>query len=213
MIKTHDHSRAYSAGSLGTGWLGKIRIAPTALGTGWFRIRRIAPIALSVVLLTACEDKAAIEREQSSAAEAARQAQTDSVEAVQLVTVDTIIAPSLGIHIADMKETESGLLIQDKKRGSGAVADSGKYIDVHYTTWLTDGTVLDDTRKEGKHRRILLGYGQVVKAWEEGIPGMKTGGRRLIVAPPLLGYGKAGKPGSVPRLATLVFDVEVVKVY
>ncbi len=213
MIKTHNQRRIRSAGSPGTQWLRVVTHALMAAASGWFSIRRVAPIALAVVLLTACQDKAAIEREQSSAAEAARQAQIDSVEAVQLVTVDTIIAPSLGIRVADMKETESGLLIQDKKRGSGAAADSGKYIDVHYTTWLTDGTVLDDTRKEGKPRRILLGYGQVVKAWEEGIPGMRVGGRRLIVAPPSLGYGKAGKPGSVPRLATLVFDVEVMKVY
>ncbi len=173
----------------------------------------LTALICSLTLLAACSKKEDTSRADSIAVAAARQAVIDSIEAVQLVTIDTAIAPSLGLDVSRMQKHASGILFMDRKRGAGAVADSGKYMDVHYTTWLTDGTVLDDTRKEGKTRRILLGYGQVVKAWEEGLRGMHAGGRRVIISPASLGYGKPGKPGSVPRLATLVFDVEIVRVY
>lgn len=180
-----------------------------------FVVRRVFVLAASgVTLLTACDSTPKSDpRADSIAAAAAEQARIDSIESVQLVTVDTALAPSLGVDLSKMQKMESGLYMQERRRGNGAVADSGKWIDVHYTTWLADGSVLDDTRKSGEPRRVLLGYDQVVKAWEEGLRGMRVGGRRLLVAPPSLGYGKPGKPGSVPRLATLVFDVELVRVH
>ena len=169
---------------------------------------------VTCVFCTACDSsQRADPRADSIAAAAADRARIDSIEAIQLVNADTALAPSLGIDLAKMQKRESGLYVLERRKGSGAVADSGKYIDVHYTTWLADGTVLDDTRKAGKPRRVLLGYNEVVRAWEEGVRGMHTGGRRMLVSPPVLAYGKPGKPGSVPRLATLVFDIEVVRVY
>ena len=171
-------------------------------------------ILLLAVTLTACSSGERRDpRADSIAAAAAAQARTDSLEAIQLVTVDTAIAPSLGIDLSKMEKKPSGLYVAEKRRGSGAVADSGKWIQVHYTTWLVDGTVLDDTRKAGEPRRVLLGFDQVVKAWEEGLRGMRVGGRRVLVAPASLAYGKPGKPGSVPRLATLIFEVELLRVY
>ena len=152
-------------------------------------------------------------RADSISAAVAAQARTDSLEAIQLVTVDTAIAPSLGIDLSKMEKKESGLSGLERRRGSGAVADRGKWIQVHYTTWLPDGSVLDDTRKSSEPQRVLLGFDQVVKAWEEGLRGMRVGGRRILVAPASLAYGKPGRPGSVPRLATLIFDVELVRVY
>jgi FKBP-type peptidyl-prolyl cis-trans isomerase len=103
--------------------------------------------------------------------------------------------------------------VLERRRGTGVAADSGRWVTVNYTGWLTDGTVIDDTRKEAKPRNVLLGYGRVIPGWEEGLRGMRAGGRRILVVPPALGYGKAGKPGTVPSRATLVFDVEMKRVH
>jgi FKBP-type peptidyl-prolyl cis-trans isomerase FkpA len=178
------------------------------------RITRTSIIVSTCALAGACDSAPKSDpRADSLAAAAAAQARTDSIEAIQLVTADTNIAPSLGIDLSKMEKKASGLYLLERRRGTGAVADSGKWIQVHYTTWLPDGTVLDDTRKSGGPRRVLLGFDQVVKAWEEGLRGMRVGGRRVMVAPASLAYGKPGRPGSVPRLATLVFDIELVRVY
>lgn len=177
-------------------------------------MRELRCASALLAILVSCENAPQVDsRADSIAAAAARQDSIDSAEAIQLATVDTALAPSLGVDLSAMEKRPSGLHLLERRRGSGAVADSGKWIDVHYTTWLADGTVIDDTRKSGEPRRVLLGYGQVVKAWEEGLRGMRVGGRRLLVAPAALAYGAAGRPGSVPRLATLVFDVELVRVH
>lgn len=177
-------------------------------------LRASLAITAWLVIAAACDSTPRSDpRADSIAAAEAERARIDSIEAIQLVTVDTNLAPSLGINLSRMEKRESGLYVQDRRQGSGAVADSGKWILVHYTSYLADGTVLDDTRKEGEPRQVLLGFGKVVPAWEEGLRGMRVGGRRRLVAPPSLGYGKPGRPGSVPRLATLVFDVELVRVY
>ena len=112
-----------------------------------------------------------------------------------------------------MTRTASGMYTLDRRTGSGAVADSNKWVMVDYTTWISDGRLIDDTRKKHEPRKVLLGHKQVVAAWDEGLRGMREGGRRILVAPPSLGYGAAGKPGTVPSMATLVFDVELKKVY
>lgn len=170
------------------------------------------------LLLAACEGKPKADpAADSAAARAAAEARADSLDAVALVTADTAIAPTLGaklgVSIAAMRKSPSGMLMMDKRVGSGAAADSNKWVMVDYTTWLTDGSVVDDTRAKREPRKVLLGHKQVVAAWEEGVRGMKEGGRRVLIAPASLAYGKAGKPGTVPRLATLVFDIELKKVY
>ena len=178
------------------------------------RVLRISLVVSAIGVVGACDSTPKSDpRADSIAAVTTAQARTDSLEAIQLVTVDTAIAPSLGIDLSKMEKKESGLYVLERRRGSGAVADSGKWIQVHYTTWLPDGSVLDDTRKSSEPQRVLLGFDQVVKAWEEGLRGMRVGGRRILVAPASLAYGKPGRPGSVPRLATLIFDVELVRVY
>jgi hypothetical protein len=133
--------------------------------------------------------------------------------AEDLTRIDSAIAPALGVDLAKMTRRPSGLLVLERRRGSGAAADSGRWVTVNYTGWLADGTVIDDTRKEGKPRNVLLGHGRVIPAWEEGLRGMRAGGRRLLVVPPALGYGTAGRPGTVPSRATLVFDIELTKVH
>ena len=176
-------------------------------------IKPVFAIACTFALVACDSTPKSDPRADSLAAVAAERARIDSIEAIQLVTVDTGISPKLGIDLSKMEKTGSGLYMLDRKRGSGPAADSGKYVDVHYTTYFVDGTVIDDKREKGKPHRILLGFNEVVKAWEEGNRGMRPGGRRVLVSPPSLAYGKAGKPGFVPRLSTLVFEVELVRVH
>lgn len=167
-----------------------------------------------VAALAGCGGERATPRADSAAAPAAATADT-APPTEDLTRADTAIAPALRIDLAKMTRHPSGLYVLERRRGSGSgpAADSGRWVTVAYTGWLADGTVIDDTRKEGKPRNVLLGHARVIPAWEEGLRGMRPGGRRLLVVPPALGYGAAGRPGTVPSRATLVFDIELTKVH
>jgi FKBP-type peptidyl-prolyl cis-trans isomerase len=108
--------------------------------------------------------------------------------------------------------TSSGLEYWDMKKGSGKLAEKGKKVSVHYTGWLTDGKEFDSSRDVGEPIQFELGTGQVIKGWDEGIAGMKVGGKRQLRIPPALGYGPRGFGSSIPPNATLVFDVELMDV-
>ena len=172
-----------------------------------------ACIPLLALFLAACGPSKAELRTDSLRVEAAAKAAQDSIDAITLVTVDSAIAPALAVDLAKMTRSPSGMYTLDRRKGTGAVADSNKWVMVDYTTWISDGRLIDDTRKKREPRKVLLGHKQVVAAWDEGLRGMREGGQRILVAPPSLGYGAAGKPGTVPSMATLVFDVELRKVY
>jgi FKBP-type peptidyl-prolyl cis-trans isomerase len=103
------------------------------------------------------------------------------------------------------------LTIQDLKIGEGAVATKGKTVSVHYTGTLTDGKKFDSSVDRGEPIVFPLGAGVVIKGWEQGLEGMRVGGKRKLTIPPALGYGAQGK-GSVPPNATMIFDVELVGV-
>ena len=108
--------------------------------------------------------------------------------------------------------TASGLQYWDIKKGTGKLAEKGKNVSVHYTGWLTDGKEFDSSRDSGEPIQFDLGTGQVIKGWDEGIAGMKVGGKRQLRIPPALGYGARGAGSAIPPNATLVFDVELMGV-
>jgi FKBP-type peptidyl-prolyl cis-trans isomerase FkpA len=108
--------------------------------------------------------------------------------------------------------TSSGLKYVDLEIGSGAEARSGAVVEVQYTGWLTDGTKFDSSRDRNQPFRFKLGAGQVIKGWDEGVAGMKVGGKRKLTIPPELGYGRQGAGGVIPPGATLIFEVELLGV-
>ena len=108
--------------------------------------------------------------------------------------------------------TASGLQYWDIVAGTGATASPGSQVSVHYTGWLTSGEKFDSSVDRGQPFSFPLGGGQVIKGWDEGVAGMKAGGKRQLRIPPDLGYGAAGAGGVIPANATLVFDVELLQV-
>ena len=108
--------------------------------------------------------------------------------------------------------TSSGLKYWEIKKGTGPAAVKGKTVKVHYTGWLTDGKEFDSSLDAGEPIQFLLGSGQVIKGWDEGIAGMKVGGKRQLRIPPELGYGSRGAGSTIPPNATLIFDVQLVGV-
>ena len=108
--------------------------------------------------------------------------------------------------------TPSGLTIEDTAVGEGAVAASGQTVKVHYTGWLAGGRKFDSSREREQAFAFEVDAGQVIAGWDEGVQGMKVGGRRTLTVPPHLGYGAGGAGNAVPPNATLVFDLELLSV-
>jgi FKBP-type peptidyl-prolyl cis-trans isomerase len=108
--------------------------------------------------------------------------------------------------------TGSGLQYWDIQVGTGAVAGASKKVKVHYTGWLLDGKEFDSSLDAGEPIEFELGTGQVIKGWDQGIVGMKVGGKRQLRIPPELGYGARGAGSDIPPNSTLIFDVELMGV-
>ena len=111
----------------------------------------------------------------------------------------------------DGTKTSSGLQYWDIKVGTGRMAERGNTVRVHYTGWLTNGKKFDSS-VGGQPFQFRIGAHQVIAGWEEGVSGMKVGGKRQLRIPPDLAYGKEGYPGAIPPNATLVFDIELLRV-
>lgn len=108
--------------------------------------------------------------------------------------------------------TPNGLQFIEVVPGTGDEARAGQQVTVHYTGWLTNGTKFDSSRDRGDPFAFALGRGQVIRGWDEGVAGMRVGGQRRLIIPPDLGYGARGAGGVIPPNATLIFDVELLKV-
>ncbi len=109
-------------------------------------------------------------------------------------------------------KTASGLVYWDIRMGNGDVAKEGSHVRVHYTGWLTNGKKFDSSVDAGKPFDFRIGNGEVIKGWEEGVTGMRVGGKRQLKIPPALGYGAEGYPGVIPANATLIFDIQLLGV-
>ncbi|MBI3045677.1 MAG: FKBP-type peptidyl-prolyl cis-trans isomerase [Betaproteobacteria bacterium] len=109
-----------------------------------------------------------------------------------------------------MPATPSGLIIEEVVVGEGTVAAAGQNVRVHYTDWLTNGMKFDSSKDRNDPFVFPLGGGRVIKGWDEGVAGMKVGGKRKLTIPPALGYGARGAGGVIPPNATLVFEVELL---
>ncbi len=107
--------------------------------------------------------------------------------------------------------TDSGLQYWEIKAGTGDTAVAGNRVRVHYTGWLEDGKKFDSSVDRGQPFAFSLGAGEVIRGWDEGVAGMKVGGKRQLRIPPELGYGARGTGGGlIPPNATLIFDVELL---
>jgi FKBP-type peptidyl-prolyl cis-trans isomerase len=108
--------------------------------------------------------------------------------------------------------TSSGLQYVELTIGTGAIAEAGQTVSVHYTGWLENGKKFDSSIDRAQPFSFPLGVGRVIKGWDEGVKGMKVGGKRKLTIPPKLGYGAQGAGGVIPANATLIFDVELLDI-
>lgn len=134
----------------------------------------------------------------------------DSNRSVETGNPDEVsYAPALEIQLPEMERSATGLYRRDLVVGTGEEATPGRIATVHYTGWLPNGEQFDSSRG-GEPFQFGVGMGGVIAGWDEGVVGMRTGGRRQLVIPPALAYGERGAGGVIPPNATLVFEVELL---
>jgi FKBP-type peptidyl-prolyl cis-trans isomerase len=113
---------------------------------------------------------------------------------------------------AEKVELPSGLIIEDLTVGTGDEATTGSIVRVEYTGWLDNGAKFDSTSDHGRPFDFPLGEGRVIKGWDEGVAGMRAGGKRRLTIPPELAYGDREVPDLIPANSTLIFEIELIEV-
>ncbi len=145
---------------------------------------------------------------------------TNRLLGVLLVTVlaVSVLTTACGSSSPTAPSGPTTLVITDPRIGTGALAERGRVVTVNYTGWLYDGAAAEnkgrrfDTSVGGEPLARILGAGQLIAGWDQGLVGMRVGGLRRLVIPPALGYGSQGSPPVIPGNATLVFDIELLSV-
>jgi peptidyl-prolyl cis-trans isomerase A (cyclophilin A) len=153
-------------------------------------------------------DKAKIEATIAASETSEKEAEAKA-KAEQAGKLDAIVKKAEDESKSKVVKTESGLMYVDLKVGDGETPKPTDKVDVHYTGWLVDGTKFDSSVDRGTPFTFSLSGG-VIKGWLEGVATMKVGGKRKLIIPSDLGYGKRGSPPKIPADATLVFDVELL---
>lgn len=174
--------------------------------------RALLPLALS---LAACQPTRAPDpppaSQPAATAQPAAPSTTASASPLGSGLVPVPASAPRGVSHA-LGASQGGLKIKDLIVGEGATAAPGRVVRVHYTGTLPDGTVFDETLSRGQPIELPLGRGSLIKGWEQGIPGMRVGGKRELVIPPELGYGPGGRPPKIPPGTDLIFEIDLLEV-